>query len=130
MHQLGGKDSTTWVCFTYKSQRFHTNLVNDKVTEYPKTINVLKRFNLYPELAVGTLKRIFDQTAKKLDIKTKECWQINRGENYSPIMSCEGLGDDHYFYITPVWWLSGLLMSGIFLYGSHVSQSLWGGISE
>ena len=34
--------------------------VNDKVTEYPKTINVLKRFNLYPELAVGTAKRIFD----------------------------------------------------------------------
>ena len=42
----------------------------------------------------------------------------------------KGLGDDHYFYITPVWWLSGLLMSGIFLYGSHVSGSLWGGTSK
>ena len=43
-------------------------------------------------------------------------------------MSCEGIGDDHYFYVFPVWWLSGLLMSGIFLYGSHVSESLLGGI--
>ena len=42
-------------------------------------------------------------------------------------MSCEGIGDDHYFYVTPVWWLSGLLMSGIFLYGAHVSGSLLGG---
>ena len=55
-------------------------LVNDKVTEYPKTINVLKRFNLYPELAVGTAKRIFDQVSTSLKWKTKECWQINRGE--------------------------------------------------
>ena len=54
--------------------------VNDKVTEYPKTINVLKRFNLYPELAVGTAKRIFDQVSTSLKWKTKECWQINRGE--------------------------------------------------
>ena len=62
-----------------------------------------------------------------MNIKTKECWKINRGQGYAPIMSCEGIGDDHYFYVTPVWWLSGLLMSGVFLYGSHVSGSLLGG---
>lgn len=62
-----------------------------------------------------------------MKIKTKECWKINRGEGYAPIMSCEGIGDDHYFYVTPVWWLSGLLMSGVFLYGAHVSESLLGG---
>ena len=62
-----------------------------------------------------------------MGIKTKECWKINRGQGYAPIMSCEGIGDDHYFYVTPVWWLSGLLMSGVFLYGAHVSESLLGG---
>ena len=44
-----------------------------------------------------------------MNIKTKECWKINRGQGYAPIMSCEGIGDDHYFYVTPVWWLSGPL---------------------
>ena len=103
-------------------------LIHDTRSEHPKTINVLKRFNLYPEFVVGSCKRVFDHVTKLFKIRTKDCWQINRGEGKKPVQSCEGIGDDHYFYIFPVWWLSGLLMSGIFLYGSTVSESLWGGI--
>ena len=55
-------------------------LIHDKVTEYPKTINVLKRFNLYPELAVGLAKRVFYQVTSSLNMKMKECWKINRGQ--------------------------------------------------
>ena len=47
-------DAPTW-------QQGLDELIHDKVTEYPKTINVLKRFNLYPELVVGLAKRVFDQ---------------------------------------------------------------------
>ena len=93
-----------------------------------KTINVLKRFNLYPEFIVGSIKRVFDKVTSDLQIRTQQCWQINRGKGKKPVQSCEGIGDDHYFYVTPVWWISGLLMSGIFLYGATVSESLWGGI--
>ena len=64
-------------------------LINDERSEHPKTINVLKRFNLYPELIVGTIKRIFNQVTKNLKMKTMDCWQINRGEGKSPVQSCE-----------------------------------------
>ena len=77
--------------------------------------------------SISSTKKTTLSVASSMKIKTKECWKINRGEGYAPIMSCEGIGDDHYFYVTPVWWLSGLLMSGVFLYGAHVSESLLGG---
>ena len=39
-------------------------LVRNNVTEYPDTINVLKRFNLYPEVFLGGLYRVYDQVRK------------------------------------------------------------------
>ena len=39
-------------------------LVRNNVTEYPDTINVLKRFNLYPEVFLGGLYRIYVQVRK------------------------------------------------------------------
>lgn len=65
-------------------------LIRDKVTEHPKTINVLKRFNLYPELIVGSAKRIFDQVTKSFNITTNDCWEIYRGEGKNTVQSCVG----------------------------------------
>jgi len=103
-------------------------MINDDVSEHPKTINVLKRFNLWPELFWGTVKRIFNHVTKALEIRTKDCWQINRGEGKTPVQSCEGIGDDHYFYVFPIWWLTGFLMFAVFVYGATVSESIWGGL--
>lgn len=103
-------------------------MINDNVSEHPKTINVLKRFNLWPELFWGTVKRVFNHVTNALDIRTQDCWQINRGEGKTPVQSCEGIGDDHYFYIFPIWWLTGFLMFGVFVYGATVSESIWGGL--
>ena len=97
-------------------------MINDDVSEHPKTINVLKRFNLWPELFWGSVKRVFNHVTKTLKIKTQDCWQINRGEGKTPVQSCEGLGDDHYFYIWPIWWLTGFLMFGVFVYGKKPFQ--------
>lgn len=51
-------------------------IVYDNITEYPSTINVLKRFNLYPELIIGSAYRLFDSFTKANKISTKECWQV------------------------------------------------------
>jgi hypothetical protein len=94
------------------------SLYNNNLTEYPDSINTLQRFNLYPEvdlhlpyfigqinnlanfqIILGGAYRIYSDLANSMNWKTKECWKINRGENLSPVWSCEGIGDPAYFYL-------------------------------
>merc|ERR1719334_2386781 len=52
-------------------------LYRDNVTEYPSTINTLKRFNLYPELVIGILYRTLDN----FGLLKQSCWMVNRGDS-------------------------------------------------
>jgi len=104
-------------------------IMYDNVTEFPTTINVLKRFNLWPELVVGVAYRTFTSVAKTFDVKTKECWNINRGQSMPPAVSCVGIGDAHHFYVHSVYLLNGFMMSVVFLYGWYLSGcSIMGGL--
>ncbi|OQR75628.1 protein dpy-191-like [Tropilaelaps mercedesae] len=77
-------------------------LVRNNVTEYPLTINTLKRFNLYPEVVIGLAYRIFNHLAALLGIEAKSCWMIDRKELPS-VESCSGLGDLATFYVVSVY---------------------------
>jgi len=99
-------------------------LYRDNITEYPLVINTLKRFNLYPELAVGLLYRGMNS----LGLLSQTCYQINRGEHMSPVESCEGYQDPPHFYINIVWLFSGLTTTLLFLLGYLLSGSLSGGL--
>jgi len=102
-------------------------IMYDNVTEFPSTINVLKRFNLYPELILGVAYRMYDGFAKFADIKTQECWRIDRGE-LPAVMSCEGFGDPHYFYVHCIYFINAIMMSVLFFYGCYLSgNTLLGG---
>ncbi len=90
-------------------------LAHNNLTEYPDKINVLKRFNVYPELALGWVYRIFMHLADKFDYVAVTCWRTDRGEGRTPIQSCEGLGDPAYFYLTGVWISAGCTAAFIFL---------------
>ena len=70
-------------------------LYRNNLTEFPLTINTLKRFNLYPELAAGLLYRGLDS----MGLLTQQCWTVNRGEGLEPVQSCEGSRDPPNFYI-------------------------------
>lgn len=97
------------------SDGFHELLSNNR-TEYPTTINTLKRFNLYPELVIGIAYRIFNQTVDSLGIDAKQCWTVNRGENQNAVESCYGLGDPAMFYMTSVYlwnFLSGASLAAL-----------------
>ena len=54
-----------------------SQIVYDNITEYPSTINVLKRFNLYPELIIGIGYRWFEAFTKAAKIKTQTCWKVS-----------------------------------------------------
>ncbi|KAM9308244.1 protein C-mannosyl-transferase DPY19L1 [Gastrophryne carolinensis] len=103
-------------------------IMNDNVTEYPSVINTLQRFNLYPEVILASWFRIYTKTMTFFGIETKMCWTVNRGDDLSPVESCEGLGEPAYFYVTFIFILNGLMMSVFYLYGTYVSASKLGGI--
>ncbi|XP_067127518.1 protein C-mannosyl-transferase DPY19L1-like [Centruroides vittatus] len=104
------------------------NIMYNNLTEYPSTINTLKRFNLYPEVILGIGYRFFVKIAHHFQINIKQCWTVSRGDDLPPVESCEGLGEPAYFYITAVFLWNGLVSGLIFLYGKMLSNSFLGGI--
>ncbi|XP_035828642.1 probable C-mannosyltransferase DPY19L1 isoform X2 [Aplysia californica] len=103
-------------------------IMRDNITEYPSTINTLKRFNLYPEVILGFAYRFYVTVSDLMGHQTKSCWTVNRGENLSPVQSCEGLGEPAYFYVEAVFLLNGLMMGTFFLFGTYLSDSIFGGL--
>ncbi|XP_023338051.1 probable C-mannosyltransferase DPY19L1 [Eurytemora carolleeae] len=99
-------------------------LYRNNVTEYPDTINTLKRFNLYPELVVGALYRGFNN----LGLLSEVCWTVNRGKDLDPVQSCEGLKDPPHFYLAFVWLCAGATVSILFILGVYLSDSIMGGL--
>jgi len=99
-------------------------LYRNNLTEFPLTINTLKRFNLYPELAAGLLYRGLDS----MGLLSQQCWQVNRGEGLEPVQSCEGSRDPPNFYIRVVWMMAGLTTVLLFVLGHFLSGSLAGGL--
>lgn len=103
-------------------------IMNCNVTEYPDTINTLKRFNLYPEVVLGFAFRMYVWLTTSLNIHTKTCYTVNRGYNQPPVQSCEGMGELSFFYVYAIFYLSGLMMSMFFLLCFYLSGSILGGI--
>ncbi|XP_071966194.1 protein C-mannosyl-transferase DPY19L1-like isoform X3 [Antedon mediterranea] len=103
-------------------------VMKDNVTEFPNTINVLKRFNLYPEVFLGMGFRSFDSITKWMGIKTKQCYKVNRGQNLPPVANCEGIGDPSYFYVTAIFVEQGIMMAIFFLFGYYLSNDIFGGL--
>ncbi|XP_020620076.1 probable C-mannosyltransferase DPY19L1 [Orbicella faveolata] len=103
-------------------------IMNCNVTEYPDTINTLKRFNLYPEVVLGFAFRMYVWLTTSLNIHTKTCYTVNRGYNQPPVQSCEGMGELSFFYVYAIFYLSGLMMSMFFLLCFYLSGSILGGV--
>ncbi len=100
------------------------SVISDNRTEAPTTINVLERFNLYPEVLLSFIYRIM----KSQGMLTEVCYRVERGQTMSPVLSCEGHKEPTYFYVTSVFILNGLLFGVLFLFGTYLSKSMLGGI--
>ncbi|KAK3740891.1 hypothetical protein QZH41_013409, partial [Actinostola sp. cb2023] len=104
------------------------NIMHCNVTEYPDTINTLKRFNLYPEVILGFMFRSYESIASYLNYQSKVCYTVNRGFGLPPVQSCEGLGELSFFYVYIIFYLSGVMMSCFFLLCYYLSGNILGGV--
>uniref|UniRef100_A0AC34FFH4 C-mannosyltransferase dpy-19 n=1 Tax=Panagrolaimus sp. ES5 TaxID=591445 RepID=A0AC34FFH4_9BILA len=98
-------------------------IMYDNKTEYGHTINTLERFNLYPEVVLAALYRTFTAVTKSLGMITQSCYIINRGDDLSPVESCEGIGNPHYFYISGAFFIAGSVLPSMYLLGYLLSDS-------
>ncbi|KHN78535.1 C-mannosyltransferase dpy-19 [Toxocara canis] len=103
-------------------------ITHDNVTEYGHTINTLKRFNLYPEVILGAAYRLFKRVVALTKWKAETCWRVNRGDNLPPVESCEGIGNQHYFYVWNVFALFGTVAAVVFFISIIVGGSVFGGL--
>ncbi|UJR24957.1 hypothetical protein I4U23_006321 [Adineta vaga] len=100
------------------------SILFDNRTEAPTTINVLERFNLYPEVVLSLIYHFM----RSKNMLNEQCYRVDRGENISPILSCEGHKEPTYFYVTSVFILNGCLLGLLFLFATYLSKSILGGI--
>ncbi|KAI6201002.1 hypothetical protein M3Y96_00794700 [Aphelenchoides besseyi] len=103
-------------------------MTSDNVTEAGHTINTLQRFNLYPELYLGILFRLFRRFSQWTGNEFQTCFQVRRGNDLPPVMSCEGIGNMHYFYIYAVFAIAGSVLTSVFWMGALLSNSYLGGL--
>lgn len=75
--------------------RINNVIINDNRTEYPHLINSLKRFNLYPEIILAALYKIFNSVGSF----EKACWTVQRDSGMSAVQSCVGSQEPIYFYV-------------------------------
>jgi hypothetical protein len=92
-------------------------ITHDNVTEAGHTINTLQRFNLYPEVYLSFLFRIFRGVSQHLQIEWQSCFHVRRGSDLPPVISCEGIGNSHYFYIHGAFLTAGTVLPSVFLLG-------------
>ncbi|CAF1350600.1 unnamed protein product, partial [Adineta ricciae] len=100
------------------------SILSDNRTEAPTTINVLERFNLYPEVVLSFIYRFMNSR----NMLTQICYRVGRGDSMSPVLSCEGHKEPTYFYVTCVFLLNGCLLGVLFLLGTYLSKSILGGL--
>lgn len=95
-------------------------IMNDRLTEYPLVINAVKRFYLYPEVAIAFCYRILVGLMNLFGIETKVCWNVTRVAPLNEIQSCEGIGDPACFYVGVVFLLNGFMMGLFFIYATYL----------
>nr|KAF6418259.1 dpy-19 like 2 [Rousettus aegyptiacus] len=66
-------------------------VMNDRLTEYPRVINAVKRFHLYPEVIIAFWYRTLVGIMNLFGLETKTCWNVTRVEPLNEIQSCEGM---------------------------------------
>ncbi|XP_059044903.1 probable C-mannosyltransferase DPY19L1 [Achroia grisella] len=102
-----------------------SKLMYDRLVEYPKDVNAFNRFNIHPEVLIGSMYRYLEPLLNTS--AHRQCHLVERGQGLAAVESCVGLGQPIMFYLEAVWWLAGLTVAGLFLHATALSESILGG---
>lgn len=106
----------------------YRKLLNVTTIEYPHSVNVVHRFHVFPEIAIGYLYHKFRAVSKSLGDSDISCWTDDSNPLAEPVITCDGLGEPFHFYLEFVWMFGGFTVFLIYMYASFLSENLLGGI--
>ncbi|XP_055844031.1 C-mannosyltransferase dpy-19 homolog [Episyrphus balteatus] len=106
----------------------YQKLLNVTTIEYPHSVNVVHRFHVFPEIAIGYLYHKFKSLSKSLGDSSVSCWTDDSNPLSEPVITCDGLGEPFHFYLEFVWMFGGFTVFLIYMYASFLSENLLGGI--
>ncbi|KAG7298571.1 hypothetical protein JYU34_018212 [Plutella xylostella] len=101
-----------------------TRIMYDKHVEYPNEVNAFNRFNIIPEVILGSVYRYLYPYLNG----TVSCTTVFRGDDIPSVESCNGLGVPMIFYVQSVFILAGVTLGALFIFGTTLSNSILGGL--
>lgn len=96
--------------------------------EYPQNVNVIQRFHVLPELIIGYLYHLLRRYAFTENFPIFSCWRSNDVRLPLEHRHCDGVGQPMQFYLECVWLLGGVTVLVIYIYGTLLSENIFGGI--
>ena len=100
-----------------------SSLTHDTTTEYPRTINALHRFNIWPEVVMAgcydARRRFLSWTGTPQD---RSCGNVNRQGPTPTTLVCNGMDVPIVFYTQGVFYLQGVLGAGFFAIGWYLAH--------
>ncbi|CAG0897286.1 unnamed protein product [Cyprideis torosa] len=96
----------------------------DNSTEFPSTINAMRRFCIHSEVIIASMYRL----STALGLTWEQCSVVKSSE-HQQAQVCVGSKTPSYFYIRSVWALAALAVCAMFLLGESLSDgSSLGGV--
>ncbi|KAL5275783.1 DPY19L1 family protein [Megaselia abdita] len=102
--------------------------------EHPNGINVLSRFHVLPELTIGYIYHLYKYLGRDVfgNLPTSAsngyCFKISDSPIAGTVMSCDDISEPFMFYLEYVWFMGGLTIFIVYMYGAFLSENIFGGI--
>ncbi|XP_055911172.1 C-mannosyltransferase dpy-19 homolog [Eupeodes corollae] len=106
----------------------YLKLLNVTTIEYPHSVNVVHRFHVFPEIAIGYLYHKFRSVSKSFGDSDVSCWSDDSNLLSDQVINCDGFGEPFHFYLEFVWMFGGFTVFLIYMYASFLSENLLGGV--